>query len=417
MAAIVATGVDLSYSGSTMDYGAVRRAGYSIVGRYLGNDTRCLTVAERDRIYGAGLRLFVIGQIGAVTRPRGGYKQGLLDGEFFVNEALEMGWPKGKPIICAIADVGDGFPSMQDMPQIREYARGERERINAAGYPYGIYGPYWVLEEFRNDPTIFCSWQTAGASGSGQGTGGQAFNAGDNSWRRLSSLACMYQEYGSVSVPGTDHNQVFESSFGRFTYHPNDGEDPQQSEENLDMKAVFCPDQTGGTGWRTYSDGGKKFREGYTSREDLDVDLLTGLVDGEITLHGAQGERFLARYPERGYEGPRLFSLTGDADPEHWSREVAGLDQGETARFYMVPDRYIIGVRKDGQFNADRYVGIPEMPVVEQFLWNQPLVGYNNGLSLDVDESQISVLSAVSDDDKNDIAKRTSDTLFRRLQD
>lgn len=406
---IIATGVDLSYAGARMDYANVKRKGYVLAARYLGNDSRCLTVQERNKIHSEGLRLAVIGQRGAVDRPRGGYAAGREDGLFFDDWANRMGVPLNKPILCAVADVGNGFPTTNDLPAIKEFFRGLWESIRR---PVGIYGPYWVLEAFRGDGRVFCFWQSAGGSGSGQGTGGQAFNQGDGSWRRLSSMACMYQEYGSVAIDGTDHNQVYMDP-REFTWHPDDTDDPEQPEENYDMKAVFTPDQTGGIGWRTFTSEGKRWREGYQTRESLDVDLATGLVDGEITLHGSQGALFLANYPEKGYDGPRLFSTTGDTT---WGRDVAGLAPGQTGRFYLAPNSHIIAIHDQDQWNADRFVGIPEVNMAEPFLWNQPLVPWRSVFDVNVDLSDVEVDASITTADKTEIAKMTAAELSQRLE-
>lgn len=376
---VFSSAVDLSYAGSTMDYGRVRAAGYSIVLRYLGSDSRCLTVAERDRIYAAGLRLGFIGQRGAVDRPRGGYPAGREDGAFFEQWADRMGVPAHKPILCAIADVGNGFPTTADLPAIDRYLQGLWETISR---PVGIYGPYWVLEHFRGDPRVFCFWQTAGGSGSGQGTGGQIHNQGDGSWRRLSDLACMYQEYGSVLVPSTDHNVVLVPHHQDFTYHPSDAPPaPAPSpEEEYHMKAVFCPDQTGEAGWRPLLVNGRRYREGYGSMADVDTDRATGVIDGDVTLRGAAAQRFLDRYPDlpaTPYTGPRLVTCAPDTT---WARDVAGLGEGETGRFYVVPNGYAIRVVSDAQWVLDRALGIPDGgQLPEPLFYNQPLLPWAVG--------------------------------------
>jgi hypothetical protein len=414
MATIHHTGVD--YSWGRPNLADVKTKGYKLVMRYLGNTSRDITVLERDRIYQAGLRLGLIGQLGAVDRPRGGYKQGLEDGTFFRNEAKELGWPKGKPILCAVADVGTppgrpAFPTWQDLPQIREFKRGLFDGL-AGEYTLGIYGPEWILEQFRGDPQIVCFWQCAGGSGNGQGTGGSAYNAGDGTWRKLSNLACMYQEYGSVSVPETDHNQVFEKNLRIFTHHPDDTSE-EIPEEALVSKVVFCPDQTGGTGWLPFIIDGKRYRVGYTAAEDLQADA--GIVDGSVELRGAIGERFLYNYKDGlPYDGPRLVGVTGDTE---WGREVAGLAPGEMGRFYVVPNRYTIRVRNDEQWNTDRFVGVPHTDFGQAFLWNQPLVEWKSKVVVDVDLDDVEVNASVTMADKTEIAIMTSDMLAKRLSD
>lgn len=295
----IATGIDASYAGPTIDYGAVRAAGYSLVARYLGSDDRCLTAPERDRIYAAGLRLAVIGQRGAVDRPRAGRTQGHADGSFFDSWADRLDIPKTTPILCAIGDVGDPdgpgpkspFPLESDLPAIDQFLQGLWESTNR---PVGIYGPYWVLEHFRGDHRVFCFWQSAGGSGSGSGTGGRIFNAGDSSWRRLSSLACMYQEYGHVVIGGTDHNAVL-MPFEAFTHHPTDTTAPVATRRrDTDMPfTVKCPNRTGDAIWIALPD---------LRRIPGDNPVQTGAVDkasggdAYVELHDDEADEFLRTY-------------------------------------------------------------------------------------------------------------------------
>lgn len=375
---VFASAVDASYAGAGMDYGAVKRAGYSIVLRYLGSDSRCLTAAERDRIYAAGLRLGFIGQRGQVDRPRGGYAAGREDGAFYEQWADRMGVPGRTPILCAIGDVGDpdgpgpkqGFPLQSDLPAIGQFLQGLWETISR---PVGIYGPYWVLEHFRNDPRVFCYWQSAGGSGSGAGTAGRIFNQGDGSWRALSDRACMYQEYGSVAIPGTDHNAVLMADFGTFTHHPTDAAPERPPEEDLTMKAVFCPDQTGGTGWRAVEVKGRRYREGYGTREDLDLDLDTGLVDGEVNLPGARGQRFLDRYPVLGR--PEGAFVARPAPGSTWSTEVGG-----PGRHVFHPSGIIVPIHDDHQAQVNAYVGVLDLGEIDDaFFYNGALVPWSVG--------------------------------------
>jgi hypothetical protein len=224
MANIVATGVD--YSWSRPSPVEIKSKGYSVVARYVGNpssDGRIINIDELHNLFNAGLRVVPIAQYGYVDDPRGGFNRGV-QRAITANYGLDLiQWPRSKPVLLAVGDVGTppnggaSFPQLSDYPAMRDFLHGFQSKCL---WPVGIYGPYPVLEAFRNEP-VYCYWQTAGGSGPGSGTGGSAYNQGDGSWRRLSSLACMYQEYGSVSVQGTDHNQIFENPFD-WSYHPSD---------------------------------------------------------------------------------------------------------------------------------------------------------------------------------------------------
>lgn len=238
---IVANAVDYSYARPAPSL--LKAAGYVIAARYVGNpngDARVLSPEELHGLWMEGIRVVPIAQYGAVDRPRGGYNQGLWDGDR-ANFGLNLNkWPRHKPVILAVGDVGDPdgggpkppFPLESDYPIIKQYLKGFMDRCL---WDAGVYGPYWLIERLANDPEtapwIVCYWQTAGQSGNGEGTGGSAFNPGDRTWRRLSIHADMYQQYGGEPVPGTDHNQVYEVDYDYFTYHPKDDEILEEDEE------------------------------------------------------------------------------------------------------------------------------------------------------------------------------------------
>jgi hypothetical protein len=237
-------GQALDYSGARPSPQLIRDRGYDVVLRYLGDDWKGLGKGELQDLFDAGVRVALLGQRGQVDRPRGGRPQGRADGNYFEQWANYLRWPDDKPIICAIGDVGDpdgsgpkpGFPLESDLPAIREYFQGITDTNRR---PLGIYGPYWVLEAFRGDARVKVFMQSAGGSGSGQGTGGTAFNAGDRSYRRLSDLTSLYQEYGSVVIPDTDHNQIYDPDFRRWSYHPDDDDKPAQEEDDMPQKIII----------------------------------------------------------------------------------------------------------------------------------------------------------------------------------
>lgn len=200
----------VDYSYARPDPQALFDAGYRVVMRYLGTDGRCLTPPELRRLHAAGLMVGVIGQHPRLDRPRSGYPGGQVDASKFNAWADALGIPDDQPIFYTV-DVGGGFPAESDLPVIREYFRAI---LDGGGRPVGQYGPYWILEACkdlvgRNGRRIVCWWETAGASGSGQGTGG-SIRTGDGSTRRLSSLACMFQHVGLTGQFGDsiDHNTV-----------------------------------------------------------------------------------------------------------------------------------------------------------------------------------------------------------------
>jgi hypothetical protein len=207
------------YSYSRPDPRALWDAGYRIVMRYLGTDSRCITPTELRRLHDTGLMVGLIGQ-STITRPRGGYPAGVYDAQRYNQLADTLSAPDWLPIFYVV-DVGEGFPAVGDYGAIRDYAAGI---LATPGRPVGFYGPYPVLEMLRdlevNLRRIVCWWQTAGGSGSGPGTGG-GIRTGDGSTRRLSSLACMFQHFGLTGPFGDaiDRNDVLMESV-TWAWHP-----------------------------------------------------------------------------------------------------------------------------------------------------------------------------------------------------
>lgn len=241
----IAYGVDYSYTHPAPT--TITSAGYTVVSRYLGTDSRCLTPAERDDLHAAGLRVSLFHQRSqptaelSVTRARSGLAGGIEDAQLADTYADRLGAPPTTPLF-GVVDVGYGFPTPADYPAIRAYFQGLLTRQRR---PVGAYGPYPVLELLRDlevdGRRVEHFHQTAGGSGSGSGTGGSAHNAGDGSTRRLSSLACAYQEYGGERIPGTDHNQIFMDA-RTWSWHPSDTSTSAPDRKELIMgKAVAIP--------------------------------------------------------------------------------------------------------------------------------------------------------------------------------
>lgn len=376
MGLVVAQAADWSFANHNPQ--DIKNAGYAIGLRYLGNDARCIDIPERNAFYASGLRLSVIGQAGSVTRPRSGYPGGRSDGLFFQAEADELDWPNGKPILCAIADVGAGFPTENDIPVIKEYFRGLYDSISPRR-PVGIYGPYFVLEAFRGDPRVFCFWQTAGGSGSGSGTGGSAFNPGDGSWRRLSSLACMYQQYGGELVPQTDHNQIFEASLN-WSYHPSDNDQVKPKRGKKKNMTVFQVVET---------------KDDSLWAEEVFFESLR--LQGK-PIPGVKRHTFVM-----------------------WDSYVRHLETPEEVENYKIA-AYVEAV--DNSNNPDPYFKpsyiIRTEPMEDRWFSTQTLVphdmaGFPQPMAVDVED--ITVNAEITDEDKEDISQRTYSLVHADLAD
>jgi hypothetical protein len=219
----ISYGVDYSSARPTPQ--SLVDAGYTVVFRYLADDSRGLTAPERDALHAAGLRIALVAE-SSTRRPLAGYTGGQEDARRYNALADRLDAPATTPIYYCV-DVGGGFPALADYPLIRSYFEG---LLSIPGRPVGCYGPYPILEDIALlgiDRRVEHHWQTAGGSGGGQGSGGSVRNAGDGSVRRLSKLACAYQEYGGQRITpasATDHNQIFMDP-SAWSWHPSDEEE------------------------------------------------------------------------------------------------------------------------------------------------------------------------------------------------
>lgn len=107
---------------------------------------------------------------------------------------------------------------------------------------------------------------------------------------------------------------------------------------------------------------------------------MQGLVDigvfdsGEhIHLTGDQAWWFMSLPEVPAYPATSPLLVTCAPDTA-WALEVAKLAPGERGRFYLVPNRYMVRIHDDNQWNSDAYVGVKDGgEFAEPFLYNQPL--------------------------------------------
>lgn len=233
--------VAVDYSFARPDPQALVDAGYTVVLRYLGTDSRCITRPELRRLHDVGLKVALIGQ-STVTRPRAGYPAGVEDAHRYNDLAAGLDAPAWLPIFY-VCDVGAGFPATSDYPAIRQYASGI---LATPGRPAGQYGPYPVLEMLRdlvvNGRRIVCWWQCAGGSGFGDGTGGSYHDPADiaGSRRRVSNLACMVQWVGGQRIQptnATDHNAVLIEPV-TWAWNPNET-NPTEEDDDMAPPAII----------------------------------------------------------------------------------------------------------------------------------------------------------------------------------
>lgn len=214
--------VDYSYERPSP--ASIAAAGYGGVIRYLSNEPgKNLSVAERDALFAAGLRIGLVWETTA-SRALLGDAAGRADAAEANRQADALNHPRWRPLIYAV----DFAPRTDQLDAIRAYFRGA---LAVSTRPVGVYGAYDVLEALAVDPGLACYWQCAAWSGKGSGSGGSLFVPDYGNQVRLSRHACLFQFYGSVRVPGTDHNQGV-SDRQDLMWGPDDGEDEMLSDDD-----------------------------------------------------------------------------------------------------------------------------------------------------------------------------------------
>jgi hypothetical protein len=344
---------------------ALADAGIRCALRYFYNSTR----DEVRILHDHGIAFCLIAEFDTATwhPPMDSPETGAEHARRAVQAAQNIGIPPGAKITLTI----DTMVWPGDLDRTRHYFDLAYPILNDAGYLVDAYGGSFVIDDLVDHGLADTSWEAAARSWSSP-TG----RVGDYQPSRTAHLRQLVEQptYGGIQ---TDLNVYVTNPVGEWMPDGSIGGHhapvaPTPEDHAMANKAVFCPDHTGGVGWRALDINGRRHREGYTAHEDLELDLLTGIVDGEVELHGDVADRFLAKYSEMPVPGPWLVTAAADTG---WAREVAGLAAGESGRFFLVPNRYLVRVHDDAQWNADLFVGTPDKGVVpEPFLYNQPLL-------------------------------------------
>ena len=123
---------------------ALKNAGISAVGRYLGkkNTTWWKTIGpgEAKVIHDAGLAIFLIWEGNPINVGYFTYAKGVSDAKLAADEMAYLGVPKGTAIYFTV----DYDAQPKDMIAIIEYFRGVRDQL-AGQYLMGAYGSYSVM--------------------------------------------------------------------------------------------------------------------------------------------------------------------------------------------------------------------------------------------------------------------------------
>lgn len=191
---------------AVVDYSYARPAPSDIVGagywgamRYLGNDSRCLDVAEADRLLQAGLGIGLIWETSA-RRPLEGRSAGLTDG-LSANDYADFLAAPNIPIYYAV----DFQPTPDEIRgPITDYFYGCTE---AHGRPVRAYGNAAVVHHLVAETSIMpTAWQCAAWSYPGTAPGTPISDGGFN--LVLSPYAHMLQNIGYVLGDSSDHNSL-----------------------------------------------------------------------------------------------------------------------------------------------------------------------------------------------------------------
>jgi hypothetical protein len=160
MTAIIDTNHDV-----TDQLPALEAAGVTAIGRYLNrldpSEEKVIKPAEAKAIAAAGLRLFLIFEIGG--RPSGS-AQGHLDGRWSAKYLPQIGAPAGTAIYYAV----DYDAQAEDMPGILAAFETFHAAVVAAGYRVGVYGSGDVCTAvtaagFATLPMLSCSVDWSGS--------------------------------------------------------------------------------------------------------------------------------------------------------------------------------------------------------------------------------------------------------------
>lgn len=160
MTAIIDTNHDV-----TAQLPALQAVGVTTIGRYLNrldpSEEKVIKTAEARAIAAAGLRLFLIFEIGG--RPSGS-AQGDLDGRWSATYMPTVGAPAGAAIYYAV----DYDAQAEDMPGILAAFETFHASVVAAGYRVGVYGSGDVCTavtaaSFATLPMLSCSVDWSGS--------------------------------------------------------------------------------------------------------------------------------------------------------------------------------------------------------------------------------------------------------------
>jgi|HubBroStandDraft_6_1064221.scaffolds.fasta_scaffold00062_87 hypothetical protein len=191
----------VDYSTARPPVAALKAAGVTAVGRYIGWDSvpgfssigKNLTSAEADALHAAGIAVFAAFEYDPQA-PAKGEPQGARDGTLAGRQLAELGAPPQTGVYFACDwDIPDYAPKLPDIKAsakaklgpIAEYFAVINEQNPA--YRVGAYGGYYAVRRLFDAGLISLGWQTVAWSGGQRDTRAQ-----------------LYQTTGRVSIGGAD---------------------------------------------------------------------------------------------------------------------------------------------------------------------------------------------------------------------
>jgi hypothetical protein len=168
--------VIIDYSVARPPVSALKAAGVTAVGRYIGWDSvpgfssigKNITRAEAGHLIGAGIEIFLAFEYAADAALQG-RQQGLKDGELASEQLRQLGAPDGMAVYFAVDfDVKDyaphsGTPAAKLGP-VADYFHGINHTLSPH-YATGAYGGYWAISRLFDAGLITMGWQTVAWSG------------------------------------------------------------------------------------------------------------------------------------------------------------------------------------------------------------------------------------------------------------
>lgn len=283
-----------------------------------------------------------------------------------VDRAHALGIPAGAKITLTV----DTMVYPGDFERVRHYFDLAYPILHDAGYLVDAYGGSLLIDYLHDRGLADTTWEAAARSWS-SATG----RSRDYIPSRTALMRQLVQQpvYGGVQC---DLNVFLRDPVGEWMPDGSIGGDviPSVNPEDLMGLPVFIVDDTHPAHglWRVVDGRWRRRIDTLPAAANL---VKIGELDSveKVDLTGPDADWFAGEFPEE--PGPQLVTCAADTT---WSREVAGLGTGETARFFLQPNAYLVRVHDDGQWNADRFVGVPDKGVIpEQFLYNQPLLPWS----------------------------------------